>query len=418
MRSPVVRAVNRLSVLKIKALKKPGRYNDGGGLYLYVSKAGNRSWVFRYRDRITSKLRDKGLGALHDVTLEQAREEASKCRETLRAGADPIAAKAERREAEKAAHAKQKTFGYCVEHCITGLKAGWRNAKHAQQWQNTLETYAGALNGRPVSTIDTADVLEVLTPIWQTKTETATRVRQRLEAVLNWATARGYRKGENPARWGGHLDKLLPAPTKLKTVRHQPAMSYAALPAYMAILRESDALSAKALELQILTATRPDEACGARWAEFDLDAARWTIPANRTKTHRAHNVPLAPALVKMLSKLPRDASGYLFPGKPKRPITTAAPLKLLQEKHPELTCHGFRSSFRDWSAEQTNYANEVCEAALAHTIKNKAEQAYRRTDIYEKRARLMNEWARYLSKPTNQGSNVTQLAAKRKTAAK
>jgi integrase len=418
----MAREINRLSHDdargKNERTRGPGRYSDGAGLYLYVSPAGNRSWVFRYRDHVTGKLRDKGLGPTHDVTLAQARKAASKCREMVRDGADPISDKRQRQEAAKAEHAKRKTFGFCVERFIASHEPSWRSGKHGKQWRSTLGTYAADLMPLAVSEVDTGLVLGALEPIWTTKTETATRIRQRLESVLDWATARGYRKGENPARWRGHLDKLLPAPTKLRTVQHQPAMRYAEVGAYMARLRESDALSAKALRLQILTAARPNEACAAEWQEFDLDAACWTIPPNRTKTHREHRVPLSPELVTMLRGMHEAGARFVFPGKPKRPITTAATLKLLQDTHPNLTCHGFRSTFRVWASEQTNFANEVVEAALAHTIKNKAEAAYARSDLYDKRARLMKEWERYCSRAPAKEGNVTPINAERKSTAK
>ena len=405
----MAREIKRLSVLSIRAMKKSGRYADGGGLYFYISKTGSRSWVFRYRDRLTSKLRDKGLGPFPDITLEMARERAVECRRALLDGKDPIDSSRQAKDSERLDKARRLSFGDCADKYIAAHKAGWRNAKHGGQWRSTLDTYAAELLPLPVGEIDTAIVLKSIEPIWNTKTETATRVRQRIEAVLDWATARGYRSGENPARWRGHLQKLLPAPAKLKDVKHRPALPYTAVGPFMATLGESEGLAAKALALQVLTATRPGEAVGARWSEFDLEEGVWTIPKGRMKAHREHRVPLAPALVKLLRALPRDPGGFLFPGKPKRSITTAAMLKQLQAIEPGLTSHGFRSTFRDWAADQTSYSRDVVEEALAHVLKDKTEAAYRRTDLMEKRARLMADWAKHCANTKPKGTNITPI---------
>ena len=401
-----------LTVVKIRSLKAPGRYSDGGGLYLYISKAGNRSWVFRYRNRQTGKHRDKGLGPLLDVTLEQARDKAAACRVSLLAGIDPLDAARDASQATAVASAKRTTLGECVNRYIAAHKASWRNAKHASQWQNTLNTYAADLLPLPVQAIDTALVLEALTPIWAEKTETATRIRQRLEAVIDYAKARGYVSGDNPARWRGHLDKLLPAPAKLKDVQHHPALPYAELGQFMSELRKLDTLGSKALALQILTATRPGETMSARWAEFDLEAKTWTIPKERMKANRDHRVPLAPGVIKLLQSIPR-ATVHVFPGKPKRPLTTAAGLAIVKELRPGLTAHGFRSTFRDWAADQTAYPRDVAEAALAHSIKDKTEAAYRRTDLMEKRAKMMADWDRFASRSTPASAHVTPINSKR-----
>ncbi len=388
-----------------------GRHNDGSGLYMHVRDTGSRAWVFRYRDRVTSKLRDKGLGAYPDVTLAEAREEAAKMRSTLRAGADPIEAKREALRAAKAAHGKAKTFKYCRDAYIKAHKAGWRNAKHAQQWTNTLDTHAATLMGMAVDAIDTAALLQVLEPVWTDKTETATRVRQRIEAVLDWAAVRGYRKGENPARWRGHLDKLLAAPTKVKTVKPHTALPYDAMAAYWAKLSAVDTLASKALRLQILTATRPSEAVEAQWGEFDLDAKVWTIPAERMKANKPHRVPLSKEAMALLEALPGKREGHLFPGEGRKPgpLTTAATLKVAKELRAGLTGHGFRSTFRDWAGDQTSHPREIAEAALAHTIKDKSEAAYRRQDALLRRSILMQEWATYCVTPKPQGATVTPI---------
>lgn len=391
----MARKINRLSVKGIAAIKKPGRYADGEGLYLLVKPDGRRTWLFRYRDRTTGKLRDKGLGPLADVTLERARADARAARLTLRDGVDPIDSTRTARTEAALERAKAKTFGDCATAYITAHRKSWRNAKHGGQWRSTLDTYAAALLPLPVAAVDTAAVVKALEPIWADKTETATRTRQRIEAVLDWATARGFRTGENPARWRGHLQKLLPAPAKLKAVKPRAALPYTEMHAFMERLRVLPGLSARALALQLLTATRPGEATAARWEEFDLAKALWTIPGQRMKAGKAHEVPLAPWTVAMLKTLARDPGGFLFPGKPGKPLTTAATLKTAQELVPGLTAHGFRSTFRDWTADQTAFPRDVAEAALAHSIKDKTEAAYLRTSMLDKRRKLMEAWEAY-----------------------
>lgn len=395
----MARSINKLSALKVRQLSEAGRYGDGDGLYLYISKLGTKSWVFRYRDRATGKHRDKGLGPLRDVSLEQARQAARDARMVLRAGMDPIDRRRQERSETARERASAVTFGYCADRYIAAHAASWRNEKHGKQWRTTLDTYAAPLLPMAVASIETPDVLRALEPIWSSKTETATRVRQRIEAVLDWAAARKYRGTENPARWRGHLDKLLPQPTKLKKVTPRAALPYAELAEFMSELRARDGLSARALELQILTATRPSEVAGARWEEFDLAAGTWTIPGERMKAGKPHRVPLSPAALTLLRALPRlhgEAQAYLFPGFGKNPtMTTAAPLKLLKELRPGVVAHGFRSTFRDWAADMTAYPREIAEEALAHALSDKTEAAYRRTDLFTKRAGLMADWARY-----------------------
>ena len=403
----------RLTVVGIRAIKAAGRYSDGDGLYLLVKPDGRRTWLFRYRDRVTGKLRDKGLGPLQDVSLDEARGKAAAHRASLQGGTDPIDASKAERLAERLEHARLKTFGDCCNAYIAAHKASWRNAKHADQWRNTLDAYCADLLPLPVAEIDNGIVLKALEAIWSDKTETATRVRQRIEAVIDYATARGFRTGENPARWRGHLQKLLPAPAKLKDVQHHAALPYEKMAKFMAKLSAMDTLASKALTLQILTATRPGEAVAARWSEFDLKAGVWTIPKERMKANREHRAPLAPGLVKLLKAMPRDTSGFVFPGKADRHLTIAAPLALLKGIYPDLTCHGFRSTFRDWCGDQTAYPREVAEAALAHALKDKTEAAYRRTDSMEKRARLMAEWERYCYTVKPKASNVTPIGRKK-----
>ena len=389
----MARKVHKLTVLEVKSKTEPGRYSDGDGLYLYVSKHGGKSWVFRYRDRTTAKLRDKGLGSVRSMTLEQARASAGLARNALANGTDPIEQK--REEVRQRAKPAALTFGECADRYIETHRVGWSNAKHAAQWRSTLQTCARALLSVPVSSVDTDGVMSALLPIWITKTETASRVRQRIEAVLDWATASKFRAGDNPARLRGHLDNLLPNASKVKRVKPRPALPYSEISRFMAELRGIGTLAAKALELQILTAARPGEIVGARWSEIDLGTAIWTIPAERMKSGRPHRVPLSAAAVTLLAALPR-MSEYVFPGGQKNhALTTAAPLKLLRTIRPGIVPHGFRSTFRDWCADCTAYPREVAEESLAHVLKDKTEAAYRRTDLLTRRARLMSEWAQF-----------------------
>ena len=409
--------VRALTAVAVRNQKKPGMYCDGRGLYLKVARGGTKSWIFRWRDRVSGQLRDKGLGSVFDVTLEQARVAAGACRQQVRDGSNPIDVAKQRIQMARLERAKQMTFGECAGKYIEAHRAGWDNSKHAAQWANTLATHAALLTDLPVSAIDTALVVKCLDPIWATKTETATRVRQRIEAVLDWATVRKLRVGDNPARWRGHLDKLLAKPEKLKRVRHRPALPFSEIGSYMAILRGKEGNGARALELQILTACRPGEVAGARWEEIDLDAALWTIPAPRMKARRDHTVPLAPAAVELL-RAQRPGTSYVFPSTGKAGfVTTAAMLKAGRcvRDDIDLTSHGFRSTFRDWAAEETTYAGEIVEMALAHSIKNKTEAAYRRGDLLEKRRHLMTAWAKRCAQldaaPT---TNVTPIGEARK----
>lgn len=405
------RGTGKLTAIGIRALSAPGRYGDGRGLYLVV-RPDSKAWVLRYRCRVTGKQRDMGLGALADVSLADARAKRNEIRRMLANGLDPIAERQASRDAARIARAKVKTFAECCRAYIEAHRKGWKNEKHLYQWRRTLEKDAGKLAKLPVSEIDTGLVLDVLNPIWSEKTETATRVRQRVEAVLDWARVRGYREGENPARWRGHLDKLLPAPSKVRKVTHQPAMPWADVPAFMAELRKRSGTSAALLELVILTACRVGEAAAARWDEFDLDGGRWTIPAERMKTGKEHQAALSSAAVDLLCSIKRT-SQFVFPGIGRLKnshINPESARKLLQTDlgHKGITVHGFRSSFRDWSAESTAYPAEVIEMALAHAIENRVEAAYRRGDLFKKRSKLMQAWANYLGK-LGSAENVTPI---------
>jgi integrase len=310
--------------------------------------------------------------------------------------------------------AKAMTFQQCADAYIAAHRAGWRNGKHAAQWNTTLATYAGRVMGTlPVQTIDTALVLKALEPIWTTKPDTASRLRGRIEAVLDWAKVRGYRAEENPARWRGHLDKLLPARSKLRKIRHHTALPYAELPSFMIGLHEKEGISARALEFTILTATRTGETIGAQWNEFDLLDRTWTVPAERMKAGREHRVPLSTRALANLDKMQAHRSandGFVFSGrKLGKPLSNMAFLMLLRSMgRGDLTTHGFRSSFRDWVAERTNVPSEVAEMALAHAVGNKVEAAYRRGDLFDKRRRLMQQWATFCTTaPTEQGKVVS-----------
>lgn len=391
----------------------PGRFNDGGGLYLLVKPDGRKTWVFRFRDRITGKQQDMGLGKFgpHDVTLAQARIEAGKCRAMLREvpPRNPLQERQKALEEAKVAQARRMTFEDCSKRYIEAHQASWKNKKHRAQWASTLDTYAATLKPLPVDEIDTPMVLKCLEPIWSEKTETATRVRQRIESVLDWATAREFRAGDNPARWRGHLQNLLPKPTKLKKVQHRAALPYSEIGSFVSEIRKKDSLAAKVLELQILTATRPGEATGAVWGEFDLQAKKWTIPAERMKADQEHEIPLSDRAVEILESLP-PVSDYVFPGPSlKKPLTTAAAMKLIKEIQPGVTAHGMRSTFRDWAAECTGQSRETIEHALAHQLKDKAEAAYKRSTEFPKRTKLMRDWAKFCNTIPRDSDNVTPI---------
>lgn len=391
------RQVSRLTAMKVNALKREGLYPDGAGLYLQVTGAGAKSWIFRYK--ISGRARDMGLGPVSTIGLAQARDLAAECRRQRLAGLDPIEVRKGERAKQKLEAAKATTFDQARDAYIAAHTTAWRNAKHRAQWTSTLTTYASpVVGGVSVQDVDTALVMKILEPIWNTKTETASRVRGRIESILDWAKARGLRTGENPARWRGHLQNLLPRRGKVQRVRHHPALPYAEMPAFTALLRTREGVTAQALEFTILTVARTGEALGARWPEFNLKAALWTVPASRMKSGREHRVPLSPRAVAILKELAKTRTNdFVFPGlKRGRPLSNMALLMLLRDlEHGHVTVHGFRSSFRDWAAEKTDFAGEVAEAALAHVIGDQVEAAYRRGDLFEKRRELMNAWARH-----------------------
>ena len=389
----------KLQPVSIKTLGE-GWHSDGGNLYLFV-RGDSRGWVFRFVAP-DGKRRNMGLGSQHSVTLAEARKQAALLREQVKhpiTPNDPLTARQEFRLAQKLARRKHMTFKNCALAYIEAHQAEWKNPKHAQQWGNTLATYAyPVLGDLPVAAVDDALVLKVLMPIWEEKTETATRLRGRIESVLDWATFNKFRQGENPARWKGHLDNSLAKPNKVAKVKHHAALPYMETGSFMADLRKREGLGAKALEFAILTAARSGEVRGATWDEIDLAGRLWIIPAHRMKMEKEHRVPLSDAAVELLKSLPRMDDGVLvFPsskiGKPMSDMTLTAVLRRMERS--DLTVHGFRSTFRDWAAEHTNYPSDMAEMALAHSIGDKVEAAYRRGDMLKKRFLMMNDWARY-----------------------
>lgn len=397
------RATKRLSSRAVEAAQ-PGKHADGGGLYLIVSPSGSRKWVYRYmRD---GRAREMGLGTATGANLAQARGKALDAASKLAAGVDPIG--------DKARSSGVPTFAAFADEVRQSLSAGFRNEKHRRQWKMTLETYAAPLASFRVDAIETADVLACLKPIWTTKPETASRVRGRIEKVLDAAKARGLRTAENPARWRGHLDHLLPKPSKL-TRGHHAALPYADVPVFVAALREREGTAALALEFAILTAARSGEVMGARWAEMDLEGKVWTVPSNRMKAGRVHRVPLSGRALEIVKALGEVKTGqFVFPGvKAGKPLSIMALEMVLRRMSVDVTVHGFRSSFRDWAGNETSFPREIAEQALAHVIGDKAEQAYRRGDALERRRDLMQAWANYCE-PVQNG-NVIQLGSSGRT---
>lgn len=385
----------RKTAKHFEAITRPGFHGDGGGLYLSIV-GGSRTWMFRYKR--VGKGHWMGLGPDNLVGLAAARDAAIDARRLLRQGIDPIEHRRAAKEAAKAEAAPAKTFQIVAGEYIAAHKAGWKNPKHGAQWEATLKAYAFPLFGQgAVDIITVDDVLAALTPIWTEKPETASRLRGRIENVLDYAKTRGWRHGENPARWKGHLDHLLPARASLARVEHHAALPWADLPAVMGKLAKAGGTSALCLRFTILTAARSGEARGARWNEIDMKAKTWTIPGTRMKAKQEHRVPLsdaALAILKVLVPLKNASDGLVFPGgRVGKPLSDVAVSKALAGVADGVTVHGFRSTFRDWAAESTAYPREVCEAALAHTNRDRVEAAYRRSDLFEQRSRLMKDWA-------------------------
>jgi len=405
----MARGLNKLTSLKVKSETRKGRYGDGGGLWLQVSETGTKSWLFRFT--LNGKARQMGLGPVADVTLSDAREFAADCRKVLRDGKDPIEAREATRKAATLESAKAISFKECASSYIDAHKPGWRNSKHSSQWENTLKDYAYPHFGNmAVASVDTGLVMKAIEPIWAEKTETASRVRGRIEKILDWAATRGYRQGENPARWRGHLENLLPARSSVHTVKHFPALPFEEIGEFMKALRKQESTSARCLEFLILTALRPGTVRMATWNEVKLEKGVWEVPAEKMKKKRPHRVPLSDAAVAVLEGMAKvRISSYVFPGlKPEKPLSNNALDALLERMNYEhITSHGFRSTFKDWASERTAYPDQVSEMALAHIIKDKVEAAYRRGDLFEKRARLMKDWAEYCDKEPKEGEVIS-----------
>jgi integrase len=397
------KAGKKLSARAVATVARPGRHSDGDGLYLNVTRSGARSWLFMWKK--DGKRREMGLGSAGSVSLARARELASECRAQVAAGVDPIAA----RDAAAEFKPEKPNFGAIADALIAAKESEWRNEKHRAQWRASLMEFAAPLRSRLIDEIDTAAVLAVLTPLWQTRPETASRLRGRIEAVLDAAKAQGHRSGENPAAWRGHLSHLLPKRGKL-TRGHHAAMAYRDVPAFIAQLREYKAIAAMALEFCILTATRSGEVYGARWSEIDMAAKVWTLPAARTKAAREHRVPLSARALAILEKLgDAKTSDYVFPSpRGRKPLSHVSMAKVMHRLQIDgTTVHGFRSAFRDWAGNETHFPREVAEAALAHVIGDKAEQAYRRGDALEKRRTLMEAWGAFCE--PKQGDNIVPI---------
>lgn len=398
-------ALNKLTDVTVRKTDlRPGRYSDGGNLYLNVSRNRTKSWVFMY-SRNKQRRREMGLGAYPGLTLTAARQKALDAQHILASGDDPI----------EVMRKVVPTFEEASKGYIKDHKAGWKNEKHIQQWKNTLATYCTSINGKKVNEISVSDILEVLKPIWKEKPETASRLRGRIERVLSAAKVKGWRTGENPAVWKDNLSLLLPRLRKLKRGNHK-AMSYGKVPAFFSQLVERDAISAKALSFTILTAARSDEALGARWAEIDFARKVWKRPAERMKGQLEHEVPLSDAAMTILMEMRAAGhdSEFIFPGqKSNRPLSSAAMDTLLKQrmKVTDATVHGFRSTFRDWCGDKTGFPRELAETALAHLVGNEVERAYRRSDALEKRRRLMQAWANYLIPPKR--GNIVDFEARK-----
>jgi integrase len=399
----------RLTALAVKHAAMRGIYSDGGGLCLQVARGGSKSWILRYRQ--DGRRRHLGLGGLADVSLAEARERAAAARLMLQKGEDPVEARRGQRIAAVLAAAKAMSFAQCAAAYVEAHAAGW-SPKNTRQWRASLTIHAfPVLGALPVQSIDTALVMKTIEPIWRSHTETASRVRARIETVLDWATVRGHRTGDNPARWSGHLEQLLPAPAKVSVVEHHAALPYVELPAFMAELRTRPDLAARALEFAILTAARTSEVLHADWSEVDLKARTWTVPAHRMKAKREHRVALSDASAALLGALQGPREGLVFPGrKAGRPLAKMALQKALHAAgRSDVTVHGMRSAFVDWAHERTNFPSEAIEMALAHAVGNKVEAAYRRTDMLDRRVRLMEQWAEFCAGKVQPSATVTEL---------
>lgn len=408
----MARKAKDLTAFSVARLNTPGMHFVGEvpGLALQVLRTGGRTWVLRIV--IAGKRRDMGLGGYPAVTLAGARDAARVARAKVKQGIDPIEEAKALRSAMEAARASAVTFEECATRYIAAHSPAWKEgSKSEQQWINTLATYAFPVMGSLlVRDVDVPHVLDVVEPIWASKTETASRVRNRIELVLDWATAKKYRSGSNPARWRGHLDKLLPRPSKVSKPEHHRALPLTEISAFMVRLRASSGMGARALEFAILTAARSGEARGATWSEIDLDGARWTVPASRMKVPKEHLVPLSPACISLLKALPRMAgTDYVFPAPRGGELSDMAMTAVLRRMKVDAVPHGFRSTFRDWASERTNYPRDVAEMALAHSIGDKVEAAYRRGDLFQKRTRMMADWTTFCAKVGTRSATIVPM---------
>lgn len=404
------------SAIEIRRLTEPGMHAVGGvaGLHLLVSSTGARSWILRAM--VGSKRRDIGLGGFPDISLAKAKERAAQAKDKIQNGIDPVEERKATRDALRASTAKVVTFAEAAKRCHTARASGFRNVKHRADWISSLERYAFPVIGDiQVSTIDEAHVMQVLSPIWLTQTETATRVRQRIEAVLDWAKVSKLRSGDNPARWKGNLSVLLPAPSKVAKTSHFRALPWREVPGFMVELRQREGMAAKALEFAILTAARSGEVRLAEWTEIDLQARVWVVPASRMKAKKIHTVPLSDAAIKLLKELPRAGeSKYLFPGTKGQPLSDMSISAVTKRMGADCVPHGFRSSFKDWARECTAYADEVSELALAHVNSDATRAAYARSELIDKRRAMMADWERFCREgKTEQAANVAPIGGRK-----
>jgi integrase len=428
--------LNRLSAVKVQQVRKPGLYTDGGGLHLQVTQgvddAVNKSWLFRFSVRDAGKRSGRrerwmGLGSIGTVSLVDARAAALDARKICRSGVDPIEMRNAAKAAAALAQSRAMTFDQCRDAYIKANKTKWKNEKHQEQWTNTLTTYVTPVFGKlPVATIDTSLVLKVIEPLWATKPETASRVRQRIERVLDWAKVRGFREGDNCARWKGHLDQVLPALSEVRTVRHHPALPYTQIGAFMLALKERAGIAPRALEFAILTGMRTEAVIEARWSEVDVAEKVWTVPPERAKRKNQnwtqHRVALSSAALKVLAKMGSRENGgeFVFPGgRPGQPLSNGAMLELVKEmdwadeKGNRITPHGFRSTLRTWGAECTDFPDDLVKASLGQTVGTKVDAAYQRGDMFEKRKRLMADWADFCARAPAGGKVLSMANARR-----
>ncbi len=385
-----------MSNLKINSLNVSGYFHDGGGLYLQITSQKNKSWIFRYTK--LGKNRELGLGPLRYVTLAEARSKRDQMKKMLIDGLDPLSEKIRLKVERQISESKKITFEACALKYIETHKVKWKNVKHGSQWESTLRTYAfPTIGDLAVDEIDTQLVLKVITPIWTTISETASRVRNRIEIILNWAKVSGFRSGENPARWHGHLENILPKRSEVQKTKHFAALPYKLISNFIIELQQQSGVAALGLEFLILTATRTNEVMGATWDEIDFETKTWIIPEERMKAQKAHRVPLSSKAISLLAEVKRNnLNPLIFQNeRTHKKLSSSAFLALIKRMDYDITAHGFRSTFRDWAGEETNSSREVAESALAHTVKDKVEAAYRRGDFFQKRQVLMNEWADY-----------------------